>query len=406
MRLKLYATAAVAALAATVSLSLSPAHAGTSGPAPLLARAEAVPGSYLVVLRPSVSTATASAAFAQAVDLGGSVAHRYSHVLDGFAATLSDDAVEALRRNPSVAYIEPDAVWHRDTAVALQDTQTPPDGAWGLDRVDQRTLPLSTTYTYTSTGEGVNAYIIDSGIRDTHEDFGGRAEGVLDLVGDGMGTADCTGHGTPIAGMIGGASYGVAKDVQLKAVRIWACDGTSTTATIVAAMDWVAANHVDPAVVNLSLNGPQTASLDQAMAGLINAGVPTVHSAGNNMRNACDFSPRHPDAVTVGGMELTVTGERKRGLSNGGPCVDLHAPGAALRGPAGTGDTAVSELRNGTSYAAPHVVGIIARHLQNNPGLTPQQAQALVVSQATAGQLDPATLDGAPNLIAYIDPNS
>jgi aqualysin 1 len=363
--------------------------------------------SYIVVLRDGTATATAGAVMAEARGLGGTTTYRYTTVLDGFAAALPAAAVDALRRHPSVASVEQDTMLYLDGL--LQEDQTPPPDAWGLDRVDQRELPLDNTYSFTTTGAGVNVYVIDSGIRETHDDFDGRAEGVLDLVQDGMGTDDCSDHGTPVAGMIGGTAYGVAKEVELKAVRIFPCPGMgSPTSRTIAAIDWVADNHIAPAVANMSFNGPQSDALDAAVAGLIDAGVTAVASGGDNQRDACTFSPLDPDLLKVGTMQLTATGEMRRSIANDGPCIDLFAPGVALRGPSATGDTAVTALRNGSSYAAPHVTGIVARLLEGNPGLTPAQLNALVVSTATAGELDPGTLGspGTPNLISFIDPAS
>jgi subtilisin family serine protease len=410
--------AASVSLATIVSLSFSgTAFASTDdGLAPLRTHSDGIAGSYVVVLREATPQSAGNAVMAAARSLGGTTTYQYTAVLDGFAAELPEAAVDALRRHPSVAYIEQDTMYYPDALPQLAPTplqvdQTPPADAWGLDRIDQRTLPLDDTYSYTTTGQGVNVYVIDSGIRETHDDFGGRAEGVLDLVEDGMGTDDCSDHGTPVAGMIGGTAYGVAKEVQLKAVRIFPCPETgmgSPTSRTIAAIDWVADNHIAPAVANMSLNGAPSDALNDAAGGLVGAGVAAVTSAGDNQRDACTFSPRHEDMLMAGTMELTETGERRRSIANDGPCVDLFAPGGALRGPSADGDTAVTELRNGSSYSSPHVAGIVARLLQGNPGLSPAQLKALVVSNATEGELDPDTLgrEGTPNLISYIDPTA
>jgi subtilisin family serine protease len=405
-------------LATIISLSINgPAVAGgDSGedqPAPLLTHGAGIAGSYIVVLHPTVSRAAVDAAVRLAGDVGGTVTHRYSAVLNGFAARLPARAVERLRRDPRIAYIQQETISYPDTAPAgtaagaLQDPQTPPADAWGLDRIDQRTLPLDDSYSYTTTGAGVTVYVIDTGIRHTHVDFGGRAQGAIDFVGDGMGTSDCWtgGHGTVVAGMIGGSSYGVAKQVEIRMVRIFGCNIGSPDSRTIAAIDWVAANAVRPAVVNMSFNGFPTAALDTAVEGLITAGLVPVASAGNDNQDACQFAPRHPDLLKVGAVELTATGEKRRFNSNFGPCVQLHAPGAALRGPSPDSDTAVSALRTGTSYAAPHVAGIAARVLESDPDLLPGQVEPLLMSIATVGALDPASLPaGTANRLAYLDP--
>lgn len=302
----------------------------------------------------------------------------YSFALEGFSAELSDEAFIALRNDPRVKYIEP--VYE---VKAFLTTQT--NATWGIDRVDQRALPLSTTYSYENTGLGVHAYIIDTGIRTSHEEFGVRAFVGFDAFG-GNGQ-DGNGHGTHVAGTVGGATYGLAKQVSLVAVRVLDNDGSGSTAGVVAGMDWVKANHVKPAVANMSLGGGASTAIDDAVGRMYDAGVPVIVAAGNGnwlgiAANACYYSPaRAPKAYTIG---ATVSTDAKASYSNYGDCVNLFAPGSSITSAWYTNNTATNTI-SGTSMATPHVVGAAALYLQVNPTATPQQVYDALTETSTKG---------------------
>jgi len=368
--------------AALLSLSLVPAQS-----APLATT------TYVVVLRDGASP-TAAAAFA--TSLGGDVTYVYSHALLGYAAKLTPAAVEAVRNAPDVAYVE------RDQVVTGDTTQLNPQ-AWGIDRIDQRNLPLSASYTYTATGSGVTAYIIDSGIRMTHTQFGGRAVTGYDAV-DGGAADDCNGHGTHVAGTVGGSSIGVARAVSLVAVRVLGCSNSGATSGVIAGVDWVTGNHVagQPAVANMSLGGGIYAPLDTAVQNMINDGVTVAVAAGNGntggiRQNACNYSPAHVTAaLTVGATDST---DRAASFSNYGTCVDLLAPGVQILSSWYTGDTAGAYL-DGTSQATPHVAGVAALYLQNNPSASPATVASAINGNATAGVVSNAGT-GTPNRLLY-----
>jgi len=359
--------------------------------APLYSAADpsrAVQGQYIVVLKDDANP-RAVAALAKLTPQ-----FTYTTALKGFAATLNDGQVNALRRNPAVAFIE------QDQEVSLATTQT--GATWGIDRIDQRNLPLSTTYSYTNTGAGVNAYIIDTGIRFDHVDFSGRASTGFDAVTAGGTAADCQGHGTHVAGTVGGGAWGVAKGVNLIAVRVLNCSGSGTNAQVAAGMDWVAANHVKPAVANMSLGGGASTAIDAATNRMIDSGVVVVVAAGNGnflgiAQNACNYSPaRVPNAITVG---ATTSTDAKASYSNFGTCLDLFAPGSSITS-ATHSNTTGSKVLSGTSMAAPHVAGVAALHLQSNPGHTPQQVRDAIVNNATTGKVtSPGT--GSPNRLLF-----
>ena len=283
-------------------------------------QADLIPGQYIVVLK---AAAPAAQVMNAVVPMPGvRIQAVYVAAINGFAAKLSPEALAQLEADPNVAYIEQDQ-WMRADA-----TQT--GATWGIDRVDQRNLPLSGTYTYTNTGTGVTAYIIDTGINTTHNEFGGRASVGYDAIGDGRNGIDCNGHGTHVSGTVGGTTYGIAKSVTLKAVRVLDCSGSGSNSGVIAGVDWVTANHSGASVANMSLGGGASTALDNAVTNSINSGVSYAIAAGNSNKNACNYSPaRTPSAMTVG---ATTSTDARASYSNYGACLDLFGPGSSKIG--------------------------------------------------------------------------
>jgi subtilisin family serine protease len=317
----------------------------------------------------------------------GKLNHVYQHAINGFAVEMTEQEAEALSQDFRVKYVEEDGV------VAIDTTQNNPP--WGLDRIDQRNLPLSATYTYNWTGSGVRAYVIDTGIRTTHTQFGGRASNVFDAFG-GNG-ADCNGHGTHVSGTIGGSTYGVAKSSLLRGVRVLNCSGSGSTSGVISGVDWVTNNHINPAVANMSLGGGASSALDTAVNNLSNSGVPIAVAAGNSNADACGSSPaRAANAITVG---ATTTTDARASFSNFGPCLDLFAPGQGILSAWFSSDTATATL-SGTSMASPHVAGVAALYKQFSPGASSTTVRNAIVNNATTNHVTNAG-SGSPNRLLY-----
>lgn len=338
------------------------------------AESDVIPGRFIVTLRDGASPAAVASAYGVQAD------YVYSYVLNGFAGSMSEAARGGLLRDARVSRVEPDGIARAST--------TQSGATWGLDRIDQRSRPLSGTYTYTNTGAGVTAYIIDTGIDVSHNEFGGRASFGYDAFG-GNGN-DCNGHGTHVSGTTGGATYGVAKSVTLKAVRVLDCGGSGTWSGVIAGMDWVTANHAagSPAVANMSLGGGANTSVDDAAARMIADGVATAIAAGNGnqggrQQDACKYSPaRVATAMTIGSTTST---DAKSSWSNYGPCVDWFAPGSSITSAwIGSGNSETNTI-SGTSMATPHTTGVAALYLQSNPGASPQQVRDALYANTTKG---------------------
>ncbi|MEU7994652.1 S8 family serine peptidase [Micromonospora sp. NPDC049060] len=354
--------------------------------------ATAVADSYIVVFKDSSVARSSVGDTAQRLvgRHGGAVARTYGAALRGFEVRVDARAAARIAADPAVAYVE------QNHTVSIAGTQTNP--TWGLDRIDQRALPLNSSYTYPNTASNVHAYIIDTGIRFSHSDFGGRAVSGYDAV-DGGSADDCNGHGTHVAGTVGGSAYGVAKGVQLVGVRVLNCQGSGTNAGVIGGVDWVTANAVKPAVANMSLGGGANTTLDTAVRNSINSGVSYGLAAGNDSGgNACNTSPaRTAEGITVGSTTNT---DARSSFSNIGTCLDIFAPGSSITSAWHTGDTATNTI-SGTSMATPHVVGVAALVASANPTWTPQQVRDYLVNNATSNVVtNPGT--GSPNKLLYV----
>jgi subtilisin family serine protease len=353
----------------------------------------AIKGSYIVVFKDSAMSAQSvgDQVSSLAAKYDSKVDYTYKSALRGFAGSMSEDAARKVAADPSVAYVQQNRTVH--TTV---DQLNPP--SWGLDRVDQRDLPLNSKYSYSTTASNVTAYVIDTGIRTTHQDFGGRATWGTNTTGDGNNT-DCNGHGTHVAGTIGGAAHGLAKGARLVAVKVLDCNGSGSFAGVAAGIDWVTQNHTSgPAVANMSLGAQGSdAATENAVRNSIADGVTYAIASGNSNSNACNFTPaRVAEAITVNASTRT---DARASFSNYGTCTDIFAPGQDITSAWRTSDTATSTI-SGTSMAAPHVAGAAALYLAANASASPAAVQSALKANATPNKItNPGT--GSPNLLLY-----
>ncbi|WP_082607267.1 S8 family serine peptidase [Lysobacter sp. Root983] len=365
-----------------------------------------VEGRYIVVLKEPVAGSSARSAtgvtMAQVPSVARSMAtqHRakllrsYQHVLRGFVVDADDAALAQLLKDPRVAYVEEDGV---GSIYATQNNAT-----WGIDRVDQRNLPLSTTYTYDTDATGVHAYILDTGVRADHTEFSGRMGNGFSVRPGDPSTNDCHGHGTHVAGTVAGTTRGVAKKATVHPVRVFDCTGNALVSETIAAIDWVAANHVKPAVANMSFGYPGSTAIDNSITNLIDAGVVVVAASGNSNDDACTGSPRRvPRALTVAATDLN---DARSLWPNGqapgwGSCVDLFAPGSDIVS-AGISSSTSTATMSGTSMATPHVAGVVALYLSTHPAATPDEVHAAIMNNATPGKVT-GNLRGSPNFLLH-----
>ncbi|GAA2579286.1 serine protease [Dactylosporangium fulvum] len=385
---RLAVTGLVFTTAAAAAATFSFAAAGSAAPAEGVVQGAGAAGAlqdrYIVVLKDGSSVSSD----ALAGKVGGKVRARYDSAVRGFSGQMSAAAARRLAADPAVAYVEQDRV------VSVEATQA--NATWGLDRIDQQALPLNGSYTY-GPASNVTAYVIDTGIRFTHTEFGGRAKSGYDFVDNDADASDCQGHGTHVAGTVGGATYGVAKDVKLVGVRVLDCKGNGSYSQIIAGVDWVTKNAVKPAVANMSLGGSAGTTLDNAVKRSITAGITYAVAGGNDSANACSKSPaRLPEAITVG---ATDTKDTRAGFSNFGSCLDIFAPGVNITSSANSSNTGTQKM-SGTSMATPHVAGAAALYLAAHPDATPAEVRDALVNGAVTGAVK-SPGSGSPNKLLY-----
>ncbi|RXF01206.1 S8 family peptidase [Pseudoalteromonas sp. PS5] len=366
---------------------------------------KAIENQYIVVFStPSVldvndSKAVAAFAKKQANELQNkhnvSITREFGGILNGVVINASAKQLKGLIQNPNIDYIEQDQTVTVTPSISANGDQANP--TWGLDRVDQRNLPLNSNYHYDFDGTGVTAYVIDTGVRISHNDFGNRATHGYDFVDNDNDATDCNGHGTHVAGTIGGGEYGVAKNVNIVGVRVLGCNGSGSYSGVIAGIDWVKNNASGPSVANMSLGGGASQAVDDAVNNAVAAGVSFVVAAGNDNSNACNYSPaRAANAITVGS---TTSSDARSSFSNYGNCLDIYAPGSSIKSAWYNSDSATNTI-SGTSMAAPHVAGAIALYLDENPSLSPSQVDSLLSQRASKGKVSNPQ-SGSPNELLY-----
>ena len=349
-------------------------------------------GSYIVVMRSSDDLDSEEAEISRS---GGRTEKRFSRAINALSVKVKHSEAGRIRNNPKVLFVE------LDQPMYALDTQNP-SPSWGLDRIDQRALPLNSTFTASAKGAGVNAYIVDTGISSTHVDFTGRMSTGFSSIIDGNGTNDCNGHGTHVAGTTAGTTYGIAKSATLIPVRVLDCIGSGTTSGVIAGLDWIVGHHTagTPAVANMSLGGGASAALDAAVQNVISDGVVMAVAAGNDGLNACNYSPaRAANAITVGSTTST---DARSTFSNTGTCVDIFAPGSSITS-AWIGNASATSTISGTSMASPHVAGVAAVLIGRFPTSTPAQIATMLRTSATPNVVTSAGT-GSPNFLLYLDP--
>ncbi|MFD4320768.1 S8 family peptidase [Streptomyces sp. NPDC058548] len=386
-----FASATVTALALTVptATAAEPPVGPEPTSAPLVTAANAVPGQYIVTLDKTMDAAKATE------KLGLKPTFVYDKAINGFAAPLTALQLDIVRKTPGVASVEEDAVVHALPLPSTPAAPRSPAATWGLDRIDQWSLPLDNDFTTQGNGAGVTAYILDTGIDHNHDEFGGRATFGFDAMGDGRQGQDCNGHGTHVAGTVAGRTYGVAREANLVSVRVLGCDGRGSYSGMIAGLDWVAKNARQPAVLNGSLGGDRSVALNNAATALATAGVLPVIAAGNSSKDACDVSPASAaGTVTVAASNAW---DEATSFSNHGRCVDLFAPGQdVVSAKLGGGSVAM----NGTSMAAPHVAGVAALYKAQYPTASPAGISQWLDGNSTKGLLNNLST-GTPNKLLY-----
>lgn len=379
-----------------IAVAAACSQASAQSPSHRFAPSRPIPDQYIVVFKPDTAAPDVLAA-QLASQHGGQLLRTYGHALKGFAVRLPAKAAEALGQHPNVDFVEQDATMSLNEAASAPPLQQ--SGAtWGLDRIDQRSLPLNGSYQYQYSGAGVYAFVVDTGILAEHLDLAPRVASGYTAIADGRGTTDCNGHGTHVSGTLGGNQWGVAKGVTLVPVRVLDCSGSGSASGVIAGIDWVASQSLRrPAVANMSLGGSYSSALNSSVAGAVSKGVTMVVAAGNSSADACNTSPAsEPSALTVAATDSSDT---RAYYSNYGQCVDLFAPGSSITSDWITSADASATL-SGTSMATPHVAGVAALALAANGSASPATVANFLIGNSTSGVIiNPGS--GTPNRLVF-----